>query len=192
MALMKSRNGIVGGALVAAVVLGLASVAFACSAKFNGEMKVWGGAGGTSTAIGSNASSMVYCGGWPTGAVSVTHGKTQTLVVQALSNIDGCATLGTLGKGKLGLGDYYVNVVQTKAFTAGPSWKLDVANGDCMNGATPTPRSVGTIHIDNNGNGQSTVAFSASAYVNGAQQAGGICISDFSGTSVMEDVLVFI
>jgi len=203
----------VSGALVAAVVIGLASVAFACSSKFLGTLKV-SGAGGAATAVGSNGPGMVYCNGFPTGNLRVTHGQTATLTLEVQSNTGACATLSAQAH-QVG-GPRGVMFQQTHAFTngGGPGpWLLDPApTGDCMwaqetktvvrstNGGTQTytvnAKSVGMFTLNTAGDlgaGTIVVSITANAFTNASLEAGSICITDGTGTvSAMEAPLVFV
>lgn len=207
----RDRRQLVGVAAFGAVVVGLASVAFACT-TFRGQLTMAGnqvgGNTGTVTVVGGEGigNTMSLCpsfnNGEPKGVASVSAaGGLVSIAVQGYSMctgvINGTSTSITDSRTALPAGTYHINL-----WTKGAAWTSTVSGGstqwgitkDCMddNHGNPPPEAtrVGSVVLDTNGVGQTTVAMTGTADALGNAQ--GVCVDDGGGTLGIHGPIVLV
>ncbi|MDQ6615129.1 MAG: hypothetical protein M3083_10360 [Actinomycetota bacterium] len=204
MAHLRARRSALFGAVVTGMVLCLASVAFACSSSWTGELIVRG-PGGSATAIGSAVDpNMSYCAGWPRGTMKLYTASRNTFTAIMESASDGCTGANNVPAPVRA----QINIVPSvAAFSTdnltvnGTSrvWgALTAGNfpGDCHNIGPNVVGNIAGLQTASTPNRAATWTVtwgSGSAVANAAHQASGLCVEypteSFNG---MEVPIVFV
>lgn len=159
-----SRKGVLFTATVLAVVLALASAAFACT-EFRGKMVVTGG-GGTSTVYG-NGSSMGYSTTCTSSAgAKGSSGSSITVTVSSASSTCNSKTLPQYN-------DYKVTFLLGAVYVSGSR------KHDCMyNGGHPYTVPLGSMSVDSTGYGTGSYKLPSGLTANKTGEWSGVCVSD--------------
>lgn len=173
------RKGIVFGFTTAAVVMVVASTAFAC-VTFMGSMTVDGHDGDT-TVVGTG-NSHAYCStGRPTTAAAGHLADSITATVSPGT----CADPGALASHKLPRGSYEVRYNNANSYTFdGTFWVMTAGTGCFRAANAATTTTIGSFNVDKNGNGSWTGTLGDPAgtdYFPGPLNAANFCVGDPQG-----------